>query len=158
MSGSVACAHDTATDGALLMQTEDNPTQPLTIDFDEGLLGFADARRFALLRTEDPALYWLQSLEHDPLAFLLLDPFVFFPGYAVDLDPADAAALNAQGPGDIAILAIVTLPSAPDEPCTTNLTGPIAVNLQQGRGRQVILRNTSYSVREPVDLSAPRGS
>jgi flagellar assembly factor FliW len=136
------------------MQTEDNPTQPLTITFDEGLLGFADALRFALLRTEDPALYWLQSLEHEPLAFLLLDPFLFFPGYAVELDQADTAALRAQGPGEIAILAIVTLPTGPDEPCTANLTGPIAINLQQGRGRQVILRDTAYSVREPVDLQA----
>lgn len=153
MIGSVARAHDPVTDGALLMQTVDNPT-PLIITFDEGLLGFADARRFALLRTENPALYWLQSLEHDPLAFLLLDPFIFVPGYAVDLDPADTAALRAQGLGEIAVLAIVTLPTAPDDPCTANLTGPIAINLQQGCGRQVILRDTAYSVRQPVDLQS----
>jgi flagellar assembly factor FliW len=138
------------------MQTVDTQPQPTVITFDEGLLGFADARRFALLRTEDPGLFWLQSLEHEPLAFLLLDPFHFYEGYTVELDPADTAELQARGPGEIAVLAIVTLPASPAEGCTANLTGPIALNLGQGRGKQVILRDSAYSVREPVDLEAAR--
>jgi flagellar assembly factor FliW len=152
MIGSAVIAPDPAIDGTLPMQHVEKPTHPPVITFAEGLLGFDDARRFALLRTEDPGLFWLQSLEHEPLAFLLLDPFRYFDGYTVDLDPVDITELDARGPGEIAILAIVTLPASPDEPCTANLAGPIAINLEQGRGRQVILRDTAYSVREPVEL------
>lgn len=136
--------------GSAVRDTEPSAAE---ITFDDGLLGFADAHRFTLLRTEDPGLFWLQSLDHDPLAFLLLDPFAFFEEYTVDLDEADAAAIGASNPGEIAVLAIVTLPTGPDEPFTANLTGPLAINLATGRGRQIIVKDNEHGVRAVVDLA-----
>lgn len=153
MIGSVAYTPDISLEDTLVMQPVDTAPSPKVITFSDGLLGFSDARRFVLLGTEHPGLFWLQSLEHEPLAFLILDPFLFFDGYSVDLDPSDSAELKAGGTDEIAVLAIVTLPTSPDEPCTANLTGPIAINLRQGKGRQVILRDSGHDVRAPVDLT-----
>lgn len=153
MIGSAARDIESTTEGTTVMEPTGNRLQSATITFDEGLLGFPGARRFALLRTEHAGLFWLQSLDHDPLAFLLLDPFTYFDDYTVDLDASDAAALGADSPGDIAVLAIVTLPTGPDEPCTANLTGPIAINLAAGRGRQVIVRDDGHGVRAVIDLA-----
>lgn len=141
---------------ALVLDKAHEPAVPArsveTITFRDGLLGFADCRAFTLLATERESLFWLQSLEHEPLAFLLLDPFTFFEDFTVDLDPADARALGAVNASDIAVLAIVTLPTAEGEPCTANLVGPLAINLRNGQARQLILRNPAYGVRCPVDL------
>jgi flagellar assembly factor FliW len=148
---------------ALVIDTQDDvrdnampdaPPHAKTITFRDGLLGFPECRNFTLLRTERPGFFWLQSLEHDPLAFLLVDPFLFFEGYAVDLDSAEAAELGAVAPTDLAVFAIVTLPRVPEEPCTANLQGPIALNLRTGLGRQLILPDSDYGVRCPLDLNA----
>ena len=46
------------------------------ITFPTGLLGFPACREFVLIPSEREGLYWLQSAEPSPLAFLLVDPFL----------------------------------------------------------------------------------
>ena len=78
--------------------------------FEAGLFGFPECRRFALVPAGRPGLYWLQSLEHTALAFLLADPFPHFPDYAVELGAADRAELGVHEAGEVAVLCVVTLP------------------------------------------------
>lgn len=119
--------------------------------FDDGLLGFPQCRSFRLLATEHDGLYWLESTDCPPLAFLLADPFLFFDGYSLDLSSFDLRALGPATTSDIAVLVTVTL--NPDTP-TANLRGPIAVNLATGRARQIIVSNSDYGVRQPIELAA----
>ncbi|HEY8484232.1 MAG TPA: flagellar assembly protein FliW [Longimicrobiales bacterium] len=121
--------------------------------FEEGLLGFPDCRRFTLLPTERDGLFWLQSLDHESLVFLVADPFRFVPDYVVDLEPAALRGLEPVLPTDIAVLAIVTLARQPGEPCTVNLQGPIAINLRTQRARQIVLPDPEYGLRHPLDLA-----
>jgi len=132
--------------------------QPYTITFREGLLGFSKAHRFTLLKTEAPGFFWLQSLDEESLAFLLVDPFDFFDDYSVELEPADVTALGASRLNDVAVFGIVTLPSEPEEDCTVNLLGPIVINLEEGIGRQVVLHDSPYGVRAILDLERPGGT
>ena len=120
------------------------------ITFPTGLLGFPATRTFILIPSEREGMYWLQSAEHSPLAFVLVDPFLAFPGFAVDVSPADLSDLDAVTAADVAILAIVTLGSE----CTMNLQGPLAFNLGKKRGKQLAVANSEYGVRYPVDLRA----
>jgi len=152
MIGTAREMSDSSRDPGGIVAEPGEERRPTVITFPEGILGFAEAEAFALLRTEAPSFFWLQSLEHEELAFLLIDPFPFFEGYSVELEEADVGALEAASAGDVAVLAIVTLPSEPDEPCTANLLGPIAVNLEKGLGRQVIVRDGGYGVRAVLDL------
>lgn len=109
------------------------------IEFDAGLLGFPECRRFALVRAGTDSAYWLQSLDHSALVFLLVDPFPHFRDYAVDVPVADLTDLGVDSAADLAILAIVTLPApGVDARPTANLQGPVAVNLKARRGKQIV--------------------
>ena len=66
--------------GTLTCEPED------IVEFPTGLFGFPDCHGFLLLPVgDDSGLYWLQSVDSTALAFLLVDPFRYFDGYAVDL-------------------------------------------------------------------------
>jgi len=122
--------------------------------FSQGILGFPECRRFALLRGIHDGLYWLQSMEYSALAFLLVDPFTVVDNYAADVPPSQLADLGAGSATDIAILAMVTLPTAGggDTP-TVNLRGPLAINFRTRRAKQIVSHEGDYSVRCPVDLT-----
>lgn len=123
------------------------------IEFSQGLLGFPECKRFALVRAGTDSAYWLQSLDHSALVFLLVDPFPHFADYTVDIPAAESLELGAGSPSDLAVLAIVTLPSPGiDARPTANLQGPVAVNLRGRRGKQIILSDTDFGVRCEFDL------
>ena len=123
------------------------------IEFASGLLGFPECKRFALVRAGTDSAYWLQSLDHSALVFLLVDPFPHFADYSVDIPAAELAELGAGSPADLAVLAIVTLPTPGlDARPTANLQGPVAVNLRARRGKQIISGESDFGVRCPFDL------
>lgn len=124
------------------------------LEFPFGLLGFPECRNFALIAGQSSGTYWLQSIEHPVLVFLLVDPFLAFKDYSVDLSTADLASLKITSPDDVAILTIVTLSRSPDESATTNLQGPLVLNLRTRVGRQVTIDKPGLDVRVPVDLKA----
>lgn len=119
------------------------------LTFPDGLLGFPECRSFMLCGGGSEGVFWLQSTEFEPLAFLLIDPFRFFDGYSVELSDVDVARLQPAAPADIAILATVTLNATG---ATANLQGPLAINVASGCARQVIAADTGYGVREAVEL------
>ena len=123
------------------------------VHFRNGLFGFPNHRQFILRSTDHEGLYWLQSAEDDALAFLLADPFVFVDGYVVELHDAEVEELETKAASDIVVLAIVTLPRHAGQPCTLNLQGPLAIDLRTGRAKQVILADSEYGLRHPVDLA-----
>jgi len=120
--------------------------------FGQGLLGFPECRRFALVRAEHDGLFWLQSVEYSALVFLLVDPFAVVRGYSIDVAPSQLAELGAYRPADIGLLSVVTLPSAPGEQPTANLQGPIAINFATRMAKQLVLSETDFGVRCPIDL------
>lgn len=132
----------------LLGQVAVEPEELIT--FPTGLLGFPACREFVLLPSEREGMYWLQSVEHSPLAFVLVDPFRAVPGFAVDLGPADLSELGATEAAEVAILAIVTLGAA----CTVNLQGPLAFNVPQKRAKQIAIPQSDFGVRYPIDLKS----
>ncbi len=122
------------------------------VRFAEGLLGFPDARNFVLAPAQRTGTYWLQSAEHSSLVFLVIDPFLHFHDYVVELPDTDVRALEADARTDVAILAIVTLPGEDGKPATANLQGPVALNLDRGLARQVVLRDRGLGVRRTFRL------
>lgn len=128
------------------------------LEFPDGLFGFPECRSFVLVPAEREGLYWLQSSAHSTLAFLLVDPFLFFEDFAVDVSRADLADLAAEDATEIAILAIVTLPGSRQDSPTANLQGPLALNLRGRRAKQLAVSESDFGVRCPIDLmsGAPR--
>jgi len=126
------------------------------VTFADGLHGFEAHKRFALVPAAREGLFWLQSLAHRDIAFLLVDPFVASPGYEVDLGATERLALSLASPDDVLILAIVTMSPDRNQLPTANLRGPIVFNVQTRLGRQVVTANEQHDVKTPVDvLSLP---
>jgi flagellar assembly factor FliW len=124
--------------------------------FATGLLGFPECRRFALLPTERAGLFWLQSIEHTALTFLLADPFLHVANYSVELGAGDRADLDVTDASDVAVLCVVTLPHARHDRATANLQGPIALNVRNHLGRQLALAESRWGVRHTLDLTTRR--
>jgi len=121
------------------------------IQFPNGLLGFPECRAFVLLSTEREHVYWLQSVDYAALAFLMVDPFVFFEGYTVDLASTDLRD-RAGAPEDLTVLSIVTLPGQKGERPTANLQGAVVMDHRRHEAHQVILQDSKYGIREPFAL------
>ena len=131
---------------------------PLTVaptdilKFPHGLFGFPECRSFVLVPAQRDGVYWLQSVDHSALVFLLVDPFITTIGYSVELAEPELRELEAREPADIAVLAIVTLPRSRDEQPTANLQGPLAMNLRAGVGKQIVFPDSDFGVRCPITL------
>src|SRR5690606_14949178 len=87
------------------------------IRFPEGLLGFPNHQRVALLQTgpggagpgaeSEPVFYWLQSLDDAALAFVVCGPLLFVPDYQAPIRADDVAALGMADLADCQVLVIV---------------------------------------------------
>ncbi len=124
------------------------------IYFKEGIPGFPQIRRFALLEFEnlEPFRY-LQSLEDPPIALLVVNPFLLQTSYHFQLGDSDADELLAEKSEDVSIFAVVTVPENLSD-ATINLVAPILINGKHRRGKQVILLDSQYSVKHPLFRTA----
>lgn len=122
--------------------------------FPEGLLGFSDLRLFTLIpHGENSPFQWLQSLEEGTLAFPLANPFSLVQDFSFDLSDADAAVLELEKPEHALALAIITVPPQNTAPMTLNLQGPVVINIERRRGKQVVLSN-QYPLKWPLQQGA----
>lgn len=119
------------------------------IDFVEGLLGFPELRRYVLVDHRKGIFMWLQSLEDPSLAFLVVDPWMFFPDYSPEIPDEDVEALELREPYNFSLFCLVTVPSDPKK-MTVNLRGPVVVNLNNHRAKQVVVTQPEYPIRQPI--------
>lgn len=111
----------------------------------DGLLGFPEITRFALIEASDDGTYfWLQALDNPELSFLSLIPWGFFPDYEPEISDADQAVLELDSPEQALVLCLITIS---DDAVTANLLGPVIINSISGTGRQIVLERTDYSTR-----------
>ncbi len=116
--------------------------------FVEGLLGFPGRTRFALIQTnEDPAFFWLQSVDDPTLAFVVCDPLTFVPDYQVPIRRDDVDALRVTNLEQTQVLVIVNKVSGN---LTANLLGPIVVGTSTLRAKQLVLSDKRYGTRHSL--------
>jgi len=117
------------------------------ITFPQGILGFETYKDYILLDAERQPFYWLQSLESDQLAFILIDPFLFRPDYRIN--PEDVETLGISDPQKALIFSIVTIPPN-GEPLTCNLQGPLVINRDTRQGLQAILSDPRWKTKHNI--------
>lgn len=109
------------------------------IEMPDGLLGFVAVERVVLLPVdEDGLFFWLQAVDDPALAFLVLTPWPMFPDYSLELPAADQQALALDGAGEALVFCVLTSHENPRH-FTANLAGPVVINQQLRRGRQIVL-------------------
>ncbi len=118
------------------------------IEFPDGILGFPDRHRYAMVSAEDEGIYtWLQALDDPKLAFLAVIPTAFFPDYSPDIPDVECIRIGLSNPEDAQLLSLVTVT---DSGVTANLLGPIVLNVRTRLARQVVLADPNLSTRTPI--------
>ncbi|MFW6344401.1 MAG: flagellar assembly protein FliW [Sediminispirochaetaceae bacterium] len=131
------------------------------ITFPAGILGFENLKEYVLLDALQQPFYWLQSLDVQKIAFVLIEPTVFRPDYTPDVADTDLEAIGID-PSEmdkLLIFAIVTVPENYRE-MTANLQGPVIINRETHVGRQCVTLNQQWKTRHKIveELSQVRNN
>jgi flagellar assembly factor FliW len=119
------------------------------IVFPQGLFGFENLTEYLLLDAERQPFYWLQSIDTEQLAFVLVSPFLFRPDYEVDISNEELAEIGINSPEKALIFSIVTIP--PDGgPMTANLQGPLVINRDTRTGKQAVLADNRWKTKHDI--------
>lgn len=118
------------------------------LEFPKGLLGFSQFTRYCLLEPGDDAcFFWLQCLDEPSLAFVVTDPTLFIPEYAVPIRPEQMVELKLGKLDEAQVFVIV---NKVDQTLTGNLQGPLVVNTMTRSGEQMVLAEKRWTTRHPL--------
>ncbi|MBI4666861.1 MAG: flagellar assembly protein FliW [Nitrospinae bacterium] len=130
-----------------------NPAEIIT--FPDGIIGFPDFKRYVELPfLESSPLTILQAVDAAELGFFLIDPYLFLADYTLTISDEDLAGMNAQGPDELVIKTIVTIPEDPYD-MTANLQGPLIINAKSRLARQIVNNDKNYSTKHRIISSHP---
>lgn len=120
------------------------------INFPEGLPAFEHLKQFVILDAEEEiAFRWLQSLEDENIAFVIINPFLFKCDYEFKLSDHVLEKLKIESEADVAVYSIVVIPEKMED-ITANLLAPVLINIKEKLGKQIVLENTAYHTKHKI--------
>ncbi|MDC7234064.1 MAG: flagellar assembly protein FliW [Spirochaetales bacterium] len=131
------------------------------IHFPNGLFGFETLHEFALLDATQQPFYWLQSLDVDEVAFVLIKPTIFRPDYNPAVMNSDLEALGLKDCSEENALVFTIVTFLDDnQSMTANLQGPVIVNRGERQGRQCISTDSRWQTRHNIaeEMASQRNS
>lgn len=118
--------------------------------FEKGIPGFPEEKQFVILPLPENNIYsFLQSVKTPALAFIIVNPFVFFKDYSFDIDNGTVAQLELTEEKDALVYSILTLQD-PFEKTTANLQAPLIMNIKNKKGKQLILNEGNYKTKHYI--------
>ena len=118
------------------------------IRFADGIPALEDEHEFVVLPYEEGTPYmFLQSMMTPELAFLMTDPFVFFPDYSFELDDENMEKLAINSMDDVLVCTLISVPRSGVADMTTNLLAPVVINRHTMQARQIVLEKTQYTTK-----------
>ena len=118
------------------------------ITFPSGMLGFSSYSKFVLLQPDEQGVFfWLQSTEAPDLAFVVTDPALWMPDYQANIRKDQMEELGMSELAEAQVLVIV---NKRDDVITSNLQGPLVVNVQGRTGMQLVLADKRWSTRHEL--------
>lgn len=120
------------------------------ITFKKGILGFEDLKKFFLVDLEGLEPFKiLHSIEDENIGMVVISPFDFFKEYEIKLNEDTIKNLNIKSQEEVKLINTVTLNSDYNK-ITTNLQGPIIINISNNLGEQIVVDNSKYKVKQPL--------
>lgn len=116
--------------------------------FEDGIPGFSHLQFFQLMQEEESPFFLIQSIEEEDIGFWVVNPFPFFPEYQFTLSDVSKEALHLNEESPVAVFSIVTIRG--NNQATVNLKAPIVINLTNRMGKQIILPEDTYPIRQPL--------
>jgi len=120
------------------------------VSIPHGLLGFPKLTQFCIVDPGDGVLIlWLQSLEDSRIVFPILEPKLLQPNYVARLSAQEMRDLGMQSLTGAAVFTILTIGTDITQ-MTANYKAPIVINLSNQTGRQVVLQEGEYSIKQSI--------
>jgi len=121
--------------------------------FENGIMGFEDCKRFAILYNNEsgtrPVISWLQSLDEPGLALPVINPILVREDYHLFVEDELLSDLGKLDEENQIIFVTLTVPKDLTK-MTANLKAPIVINADTRKGCQIIVENQEYKVKYPV--------
>ena len=120
------------------------------ITFENGLFGFEEYKRYALLYDsetgESTSIKWLQCIDEETFALPVMMPTLVKPDYDPIVEDGVLEVLGDWNENNISVLVTVTVPSDLKQ-MTTNMKAPIIINTESMKGAQVVAENPDYEIK-----------
>ena len=123
----------------------------MEILFENGIPGFEDYKYFNVnIIKDNEKFYSIVSKEDDNIGFISISPFDIKKDYEIDLDDEVVKELDIKTEKDVLVLCLITLGKTLKD-STANLKAPIIINIKNNRGKQLILQDDKYKIKEPLE-------
>jgi len=117
------------------------------ITMEKPVLGFEQLKQYCIVERDDcEPFLWFQSLEDPAIAFLIVNPVIFYPDYRIEVNPKEIEELLVNDVKTIETYVIVTVPQDPQR-MSINLQGPILINTESRLAKQLVMVNSEYRVK-----------
>jgi flagellar assembly factor FliW len=111
------------------------------------VLGFEKYKKYCLIEIEElKPFLWFQSIDEPAISFLVVNPRLFMTNYKIEINSKEIAELKIDDVNAVETYVVVTLAETPEE-ITANMQGPILINTENNRGKQLVLVNTDFDVK-----------
>ena len=117
-------------------------------EFDDGLYGFEDIKRFAIFAKDydDVSFLNLQAVDSLAPCFLVFEPWELHPGYRPMLTKEDMELCQVDDIEELIFLVIAAVPASIED-LSINIKSPVVLNPKTRKARQIILQNPDYTVK-----------
>ena len=123
----------------------------MEILFEKGIPGFENYRYFNGNIVEgNKKIYNIVSKEDSNIGFISISPFDIKKDYEIDLDDEFIKELDIKDEKDVLVICLITLGKSLKD-STANLKAPIIINIKNNRGKQLILQDDKYKIKEPLE-------
>lgn len=122
----------------------------MEIIFEKGIPGFEEYKKFELNEIEENKdLKMIVSKEDSNIGFVSISPFKVKNNYEINLNDEIINELKIERAEDVLVLNIITLGKTL-ESSTVNLKAPLIINIKNSKGKQLILQDDKYKIKEPL--------
>ena len=123
----------------------------MEILFEKGIPGFEDYKYFNVnIIKDNEKFYSIVSKEDSNIGFISISPFDIKKDYEIDLDDEFIKELDIKDEKDVLVICLITLGKSLKD-STANLKAPIIINIKNNRGKQLILQDDKYKIKEPLE-------
>lgn len=123
----------------------------MEILFEKGIPGFESYNYFNVnVIKGNEKFYSIVSKEDSNIGFISISPFEIKNDYEINLDDEFVKELDIKNEKDVLVLCLITLGKTLKD-STANLKAPIIINIKNNRGKQLILQDDKYKIKEPLE-------
>ena len=119
------------------------------LSFPQGIYGFEEHTRWALIDTSKKPFYSIQSLQKEHISFIVINPYLICTNYVLNIAESDINAIDSPKTQHLLVFSLITVRENP-RLITANLAGPILINRHRHCGVQAIQQDARWDTRFPI--------